>query len=363
MSADRRVTPLLAYALSGNLEKDGEIDNPGLAIYMSKLEKYFEYITINDTTPKQQDTLYWGYIGPPEFSTMINGYCPVKWGQAYPYNYYCYLPDGEHAHTGCVATAVAQLMCTYRYPDKHLGYEFDWEEMINFDNSLPPAEADTLITIEPPDEGGGLIGMIDTTQNTTPEIDSAAIPIAWLMRQLGLPENLNMEYKPGASDAKMENIPRTLENFGYESGGEFIYNYLHPEQIQSRVREELASGYYCIMSGVSYEYKTESSPIDTIGMDSPEIDIAGHHCWLLHGLLKLRALLYDEEPHPANPKIEYYYLCNFGWDGYADGFYLSDVFDTKEGPKFSDPDTKSTEIDPDKRNFSYFLDYIVGIRK
>ena len=42
-----------------------------------------------------------------------------------------------------------------------------------------------------------------------------------------------------------------------------------------------------------------------------------------------------EEIHPFSLKYDYL-LCNFGWCGGCDGFYLYDVFDTEEGPVFDD---------------------------
>ena len=183
MSADKRVTPLLSYALKGNLEKNKEIDNPGLATYMSLLEEYVDNVIAIDTMQLRLDTIDWYYAGIPDFAVMINGYCPVKWGQEYPYNYYCPTEDGQNTLTGCVATAVAQLMCTYRYPDSYNGYEFDWQEMIDSKKII---------------EG---TARFDGRTYFLGEPDAGMHQIARLMQQLGLPENLDMNYGKHGSGA------------------------------------------------------------------------------------------------------------------------------------------------------------------
>lgn len=48
----------------------------------------------------------------------------ANWGQGYPYNTDCPLIDGEHALTGCVATAMAIVMKYHNWPE---GY--NWDEM------------------------------------------------------------------------------------------------------------------------------------------------------------------------------------------------------------------------------------------
>ena len=132
MSGDRRAEPLLAYALSGSLNEGDTIDNPGLAIYMSRLDDYFAVLDtmfIGDTSVQMYDGFF-------TFEEMENGPCPVKWDQTGPFNYYCDEYSGGKMPTGCVVTAVAQLMATYRYPDSYNGYSFDWENMIKRSNEL-----------------------------------------------------------------------------------------------------------------------------------------------------------------------------------------------------------------------------------
>lgn len=361
MSADKRVTPLLAYALQGELEQEQEIDNPGLEIYSDKLEDYV-YNTINGTN--EADSTDWIYTGIPEYSTMINGYCPVKWNQTYPYNYYCPKIDGKRTVTGCAATAVAQLMCCYRYPDSYNGYDFDWEDMIESSNTdYQPEPCDSI--------GTAPIDVFPSFYQPGIEPDTAMLQVARLMQQIGLPENIDIEYGTNQSIGDISKAIRTLENFGYSSGGIDLYNDINvSKQNRNSVIQELSNGYYCLIRAQSMYYREQrATPKDTvkfhpIGDELLEYDSDGHS-WLLHGLMKLTAM----KPDSSESDVKYYFLCNFGWGGVSDGFYLANVFDTDEGPNIPEQTKGDNEIlydpviEPDPNNYSFYIAYVINIRK
>lgn len=56
-----------------------------------------------------------------------------------------------------------------------------------------------------------------------------------------------------------------------------------------------------------------------------------------------------------------------GWNGDDDGYYLSEVFDTNDGPEYewepgqSAANTKSTE--GESHNYQFYQKAIIGIRK
>lgn len=52
---------------------------------------------------------------------VVNQLLTTKWGQNYPYNYKCPQVGSSKAPTGCVATAMAQILNYYRYPDNAYG--------------------------------------------------------------------------------------------------------------------------------------------------------------------------------------------------------------------------------------------------
>lgn len=303
MSGDDRVEPLLALTFKGELTPETEIDNPGFEIAYSRMEDYYvqQIATYSpddakagilpDSMPGKDQI---GFLeGEPfyVYYEMPLGHCPVKWGQTGNYNRYCFTTDGLKAYTGCVATAVAQLMAIYKYPNGYNGYTFTWNDMIS---SSPSATG----------------------------VDQ----IARLMQQLGLPHNLNMNY--GAvgirgSGASPNNIPHTLENFGYTDGGSNVsYN-------TTEVATELKAGYPVLISGRD--------------------DDSGHQ-WLGHGIMERKTPLYMYDTMTGIILetlmiTNTYILCNMGWDGGDDGYYLSEIFNTVIGPEYPDNSTNSTRVD------------------
>ncbi len=335
MSGDDRVEPLLALTFKGEFTPETEIDNPGFEIAYSRMEDYYIQRTrigpsINPDIPvppkdsmPQIDLVVRTTIeeGPLISYDMPFGYCPVKWGQRFPYNIYCGLPElGLYAYTGCVATAVAQLMSIYRHPSNYDGYTFDWNLMNQY------------------------IYYDEDHVNQHPYMtDSIKFePIARLMRQLGLPHNLNVSYEvvaPGnGSGADPDNIPRTLRNFGYTNGGTKI------SYSTSHVANELKAGYPVLIGGRTDEDK-------------------GHR-WLGHGVMELHRTFNNynasDELVRSYTLVNTYILCNWGWNGRYDGYFYSGVFDVIDGLIFPDPsDTRSV----DEYNYQHEVSAFVNIRK
>ena len=266
-------------------------------------------------------------------TTVINyvmpfGHCLVQWGQDFPYNKYCTVQPGNiNVYTGCARVAVAQLMSIYKYPNSYTNplynyttYYFDWNEMNRYtsnDELLNPYVADS------------------TKYNQ----------IARLMQQMGTSNNLNVTYdiyhldEPGSSHP--DNIPRALENFGYTNGGERV------SYETSVVVDELMSGYPILIGGSD---NSNGNP---------------KHRWLGHGLMKVVITpIYPDSYHGVImlPTVtNYYILCNWGWNGRYDGYYLSEAFDTYSGPDYPYNPTRSGVVDAG--NYQYNIDVIINIRK
>ena len=123
----------------------------------------------------------------------------TTWDQAYPYNYYCPEdPAGSHGHTyvGCLATAMAQLVAFWKYPEhgngSHCYYHedygqicadfqntyYDWDHMANKLTEFSPIEEIQAVamisfhcgvTIDMgygPDGSGGASGPIPSAMHT-----------------------------------------------------------------------------------------------------------------------------------------------------------------------------------------------------
>jgi len=311
MSADKRVTPLLALTSKGHLDIEN-IDNTGLKIYVERLEDYIlneigePVDTISDVIP-----YYWELSDPVlSYTTMKYGYCQVQWGQDAPYNAYC--PDLRLV--GCVPLAVGQLLSIYKYPQTYNGYSYNWTNMNKYHNINHPY--------------------------------APALPqICNILRELGKPSLLNANYGTNGTSAYASDIPQTLVNLGFANGGTYSnYN-------GSTVLQELQKGYPLIASGARLENG------EYIG-----------HAFLIHGLLKTttRRTDYDEYGNIINvfDRIRWYVLCNWGWGGTDDGFYLNGVFDISSGPQYNwSPTNDSNYIDYANRNYKYNVKMVTGIRK
>lgn len=123
----------------------------------------------------------------------------LRWNQDSPYNLYCpshlYGPGG-HCYAGCVATAMAQIMKYWNYP------EFGRDSILYTGNNLLNFQQ-TRYRWE---------SMPNTININSP--DSCKNAIAELMFHCGV--TVNMYYGPDGSAAYTESVPYALEHyFGY----------------------------------------------------------------------------------------------------------------------------------------------------
>ena len=319
MSGDSEMPSLLALTESGNfvfVGGNGGNGNTGVDIFLQNMSNLPKNLGNEDTYTSNgawTNTVY-----------KVGGYCPVKWGQGSPYNKFCPVLNDTVAPTGCVATAVAQLMATYHYPSSYAGYTFDWNGM----------------TASP--------YIKDCANNTQTQC-------ARLMQLLGLPQHLDMQYSTTSSGANPEKIPMTLRNFGFSNGGQLV------EYTTNAVRDELIQGHCVLVGGQSFKQ-------DIIVDNWTRTQYAGGHRWLCHGLLCRHRTVYTyrtvDHALIGNHEETYWYpLCNWGWDGNSDGYFLSNVFDAVNGPKFDSTTRSDTVITGHRGHYQYKINAIIGIRK
>ncbi|WP_298063341.1 C10 family peptidase [uncultured Rikenella sp.] len=120
----------------------------------------------------------WTELGP-----RIGPLLSTKWDQYAPYNSIIQQNTGQNYPVGCVATAVAQIM-NYHKKGSYNGHTYRWGEFSTYGAST----------------------------------EAGRLDLGQLFWALGLPANLNMNYKIGGSGAFSDNVPRTFANFGYTCG-------------------------------------------------------------------------------------------------------------------------------------------------
>lgn len=88
---------------------------------------------------------------------------------------------------------------------------------------------------------------------------------------------------------------------------------------------------------------------------------------------KRTVYVYDKNHNLVSKAFQslWYPLCNFGWDGDGDGYYLSGAFDESSGPAYNwegpflhsitNNETGPSEGAPS--NFQYNVTAVTGIRK
>ena len=202
-----------------------------------------------------------------------------KWGQSYPYSKQTYYV------TGCVATAVAQVMYYHKWPAQGKGQE---SYTVRFNNTVRSADFTKSHY-----DWDNMLPDYNRRNVTTQQEDAVAL----LMNDVGIATN--MQYTDGASGTQSYMAERALRNhFDYDAAmiarsHEGVANFIEI------VKKELRNGFPLYISGDS---KTGAG-----------------HAWVCDG--------FDNNDR---------FHMNFGWNGQADGYYsLAALNVTSTGSEFN----------------------------
>lgn len=120
VSGDKRAKKILGYSDTGTFDFDNL--PPQLAAMLEQYAEQIESLPASTTTDPSWST-------PTRAASAGKGKLleTANWGQGYPYNALTPEIDGQHAPTGCVATAMAIIMKYYNWPDKGEGeHSYNW---------------------------------------------------------------------------------------------------------------------------------------------------------------------------------------------------------------------------------------------
>ena len=231
VSADDRTIPILAYSTEGTFESESIPEN--LSYWLSGYEQAIQAIIDEQAEPSEEIVRQWqetleGNL-PQHKDVVIPELLSTKWDQDEPYNNLC--PSGTV--TGCVATAMAQIMKYWEHPvhgtGSHSYYHPTYGTLsANFGNTTYDWD-----------------NMHGTATVASPVAEQLAV--ATLMFHCGV--SVNMDYGTDASSAYSEDVPYALESyFGYTTSG-ILYksNYSNSAWI-SLLKNELDAYrpiYYC----------------------------------------------------------------------------------------------------------------------
>lgn len=134
VSGDQRMPAILGYSDKGNFDINNIPD--GLKWFLQKCEAEASLMANNPTWTRATDTQDSSNVFPTVEPLLGNR----AWGQDAPFNQQCPTINGLHAKTGCVATALAQIMAYYRYPAT-----YDWDKMPDaYNGDYTPEQADAV---------------------------------------------------------------------------------------------------------------------------------------------------------------------------------------------------------------------------
>ena len=202
-----------------------------------------------------------------------------KWGQDYPYS------KQTQYVTGCVATAVAQVMYYHKWPAQGKGQE---SYKVTFDNTVRSADFTKSHY-----DWDNMLPDYNRRNVTTKQEDAVAL----LMNDVGIATN--MQYTDRASGTQSYMAERALRNyFDYDAALVTRFDEGEDNFIEI-VKKELRNGFPLYISG---ESKT-----------------GGGHAWVCDG--------FDKEDR---------FHMNFGWNGQANGYYSLATLDVKStGSEFN----------------------------
>jgi len=229
-------------------------------------EKGFTQNEIDSILAARTDVRKWSRRMPMAIEPLVT----TQWGQTSPYWNYCPIDaQGYNCHTGCVATAMAQVMNYHQWPAISQGtglfihptygetpYEFG-QEFFDWENMLPA------------------YGMSATqTQNDA---------VAFLMHECGAA--VDMQYTSFGSSAYVSRVAHGLVRFmGYSRSARYLRrDWMSSDEWDSIIRDELEAGRPVVFGGQSGSFG---------------------HCFVIDGI--------DSDG---------FLHVNWGWEGNGDGFY------------------------------------------
>lgn len=199
VAGDDQMPSVIGYADNGHFSYETMPEN--MKAYLNAYSEYIDAIQSGAVMHKSPEQY------TPE--TPVAPLMSVTWGQDAPYNRLCPTSSyGGNMPTGCVATAMAQVMKYYRYPETGTGFHSYWryDGNITVDFSQSHYDWDNM-----PDSYLG-------EEYTESQADAVAL----LMRDLGVA--VEMQYTPAASGAYSADIaPAMIEYFGYSSKATEIF--------------------------------------------------------------------------------------------------------------------------------------------
>lgn len=274
ISANDDTRTILGYADNGHFDANNIPKNMQfwLQMYADEIaQSNSSYsLTINKQRKASQNKNY------PQITPLLGD---IQWGQNEPFNNMCpIMPrQKERAVTGCVATALSQIMAYHKHPKQGTGsysYSYggttisaDFNTTYDWDNMLPYYD-------------------FYATNYTQEQADA----VAKLMFHVGVAAN--MHYSSAGSGANSQSALAALKTyFGYDASIKISpKDYIQNEDILMTIAQDLQAGYPVYMDGSTKNKEGHAFVCDGMNTDG-------------------------------------YLHINWGWDGWSNGYFSLSALD------------------------------------
>jgi len=266
VGADERLPEVLGYSDSGAFEPDNL--PPAFRFWMQCYEEEMAAQTTSNNIKRVASNLQ---------TTAVEPLVTSKWNQSAPYNNYApaYNDEGSKCVTGCVATAMAQIMYFYKKPAKGTGsHSYLWI-------CTEPVGKSATLSANFGQTNYDWANMIDSYKSGY--TDAQANAVATLMYHCGVSVDMGFGQSSGAFTNK---VPEALNTyFGYDANYQRIQKIMYSaDSLNAIVHAELAANRPVLVSGANDE---------------------GGHAFVCDGC--------DNKG---------YFHINWGWGGSNDGYFL-----------------------------------------
>ena len=270
VAGDDKMGEVLAYSHEASIDMANL--NPEARYLLDSYRQVYEKLGKNKGLTTRAETA-------TKATDAVQPLLKSKWGQDYPYS------KQTQYVTGCVATAVAQVMYYHKWPAQGKGQE---SYTVTFDNTVRSADFTKSHY-----DWDNMLPDYNRRNVTTKQEDAVAL----LMNDVGIATN--MQYTDRASSTQSYMAERALRNyFDYDAALVTRFDEGEDNFIEI-VKKELRNGFPLYISG--------------------DPSSGGGHAWVCDG--------FDEEDK---------FHMNFGWNGQADGYYSLATLDVKStGSEFN----------------------------
>lgn len=277
MAADKRIKPVIGYSPTSVYKT---IPNSNVESHVKKIRNRIDTVVKHNYKASVEITAEWNEVETTT-PTSVAPLLTSTWNQSPYYNRDCPGLNGDTSVTGCVATAMAQIMYFWKYPNSGRG-----------SYSYLCSPYGTLAA-----NFGATTYSWAAMPNAVKGYGSACNAVALLMNQIGIA--VAMQYSPSGSGAYV--IPSQTPPGMPCAQTVYVNNFGYDSKINGVSEASYSTAGWDSVLNYDLDHK---QPIEYFGFGSD-----GGHTWVLDGVSKSGL-----------------YHMNWGWGGLDNGFFaLNDL--------------------------------------